>query len=396
MVALPSLFSPGQREDSGPPPYARSAYQLLNRAHRPFATEVRRELDSWFSRLPPLAAVQIAERFRSEDEAVHLGAFLEIYVHELALRMSANVVIDVGHDHDDARRPDFLLRCNDIELLVEATAMAGADVHDTPTKRHLDELHDAVNAVNAPAFFVDIDVRQHGSSTPPCRRVTERVQHWLDSLDADTVFDATSRDEAAPALSLTLGEWDVRFEAYALQPEHRDYSDHRVIGGRSDGGGPIDDLTPLRRKIKRKAGHYGELDKPYILVVLTAGTFVDDLDIESALMGPIEYRYDPRLKRLVGNRKRDGAWMGPTGPINKRLSGVLTLAKLSPGSVTAVEPTLWTNPWATHPIPHPGPWRRIEAATNGKCVEHPRTRTIADVFGLPEQWPAITRSGHEV
>jgi hypothetical protein len=396
MVIPSSLFSPGQREDNGPPPYTRSAYQLLDRAHHPFATEVRRELDAWFSRLPPIAAAQIAERFRSEDEAVHLGAFLEMYVHELALHMGADVDIDVGRDQGDTRRPDFLLRRSEDELFVEATAIAGADVHDKQTKLYLDILHDAVNAVDAPAFFVDVDVLHHASSTPPGRRITEAVQYWLNSLDPDTELEAASREEAPAELTRNFSGWNIRLQARALEPEHRDYSEHRVIGGRYDGGGSIDDLTPLRRKIKQKAGHYGQLDKPYILVVLPAGTFVDDRDIEHALLGPIEYRYDPDLKRLVGNRKRDGAWMGPTGPINKRLSGVLTLVKLSPTSVTAVEPTLWTNPWATHPIPRPGPWRRMEPATNGKCVEYPQTRTIADVFGLPARWPAVTRPGHEI
>ena len=64
-----------------------------------------------------------------------------------------------------------------------------------------------------------------------------------------------------------------------------DYPEHRVIGGRFDGGGPIDDLTPLRRKIKKKASRYGRLDKPYVLAMLTAGTFVDESDIEPPTVG---------------------------------------------------------------------------------------------------------------
>jgi hypothetical protein len=115
------------------------------------------------------ACSHTAQRFRSADEVVHRGAFVELYLHELVLRLGATVDIDVGNDHDDDRRPDLLLTVGEIETFVEASAVAGADVHDAETKRHLDAIHDAVNAVNAPAFFVDVDVEEHGSSTHSSR-----------------------------------------------------------------------------------------------------------------------------------------------------------------------------------------------------------------------------------
>jgi hypothetical protein len=59
--------------------------------------------------------------------------------------------------------------------------------------------------------------------------------------------------------------------------------------------------------------------------------------------------------------------------------------------VCAVEPTLWTNPWASHPITDPAPRRRIECHESGRTIEHPATRTVADVFSLPQRWPAVPR-----
>lgn len=386
-----SLFSAGARPDNGPPPYAWRAYRVLDRSRFAHSAEVRRELDDWYSRLPPEAAAQIAERFRSNDDTVHLGALLELYLHELGLRLGAEVDIDVGNDAGDERRPDFLLRWGDLEVYAEATAIAGADVHDPRTKLHLDQLHDAINEVTARRFFVGVKVLRKGKSTPPCRKLTAKTQQWLDGLDPDAVLARTDRDpEDLPWTEIDLGEWAVRLDASAIKDDDYD-GHHRVIGARFDGVGSINDLTPLRRKFKKKAGHYGRLDKPYVLVALAAGTFVDDRDLERALLGSIGYHYDLSQQRVVGERQRDGAWMHERGPINTRLSGVLTVTNLSPSAVCAVEPTYWPNPWAEHPLPDPGPWRRIEAQPSGRTIEHARTRGIAEIFGLPERWPAVPR-----
>ncbi len=387
-----SLFSCGPRPDNGPAPYAWSAYRVLDRSHFQRSAETRRELDEWFSRLPPKAAVQVAERFRDDDDVVHLGAFLELYVHELGLRMGAKVEVDVGNDETDKRRPDFLLRWDCLEVYVEATAIAGDDVNSARDKHHLDQLYDAINAVIAPRFFVDVEVLKRHSSTPPCRRLTARVQRWLDQLDPDLVLADLAREPDNPHKTvIDLGDWAVRLQAVALEDDGQAFPHHRVVATRFDGVDWIDDLTPLRRKFKKKAGHYGQLDKPYIVVALAAGTFVDDRDVEHALLGPIGYRYDLDHQRIMGERQRDGAWMHDRGPVNTRLSGVLTLVNLSPTAVCAVEPTFWVNPWAERPLPHTGPWRRMEASPTGRIVEHDRTKTIANVFDLPQRWPAAPR-----
>lgn len=386
------MFSSGPRPDNGPAAYAWSAYRVLDRSHFTRAAEVRRELDDWFSRLPPKAAAQIAERFRHDDDAHHLGAFLELYVHELGLRMGAAVDIDIGNDEGGQRRPDFLFRWSCQEIYVEATAIAGDDVNTGRDKHHLDLLYDAINAVIAPRFFVEVDVLKRGTSTPPCGRLTREVQRWLDELDPEVVLADAAREPDNPHKTvIPLGAWTVRLQASAIAEDGHHFPHHRVIGSRYDGVDSIDDLTPLRRKIKKKAGHYGQLDKPYVLVALAAGTFVDDRDVEHALLGPIGYRYDLEKRRLVAERQRDGAWMRKQGPVNTRLSGVLTLVNLSPMAVCAVEPTYWANPWAERPLPQPGPWRRIEAEPTGRILSHDQTQTIAELFGLPPHWPAEPR-----
>jgi hypothetical protein len=388
-----SLFSPGARPDNGPPPYAWRGYRVLDRCRFERSAEVRRELDDWFSRLPPKAAAQIAERFRDRDDSVHLGAFLELYLHEAGKRLGAEVDIDVGNDEADERRPDFLLRWGDLEVYAEATAIAGADVHDPRAKLQLDELCDALDTISAPRFLLAVKELSTGKATPPFRRFVAETQRWLDGLDPDVVRADAGRDSDGPGPTTVVGfdGWALHLEALTTRDDGYADPHHRVVGSRFSGFSKLNDLGPLRRKVKKKAGRYGLLGKPYVLVALAAGSFVDDRDVEHALLGPIGYHYDLAQQRLVGGRERDGAWMRESGPVNTRLSGVLTLVNLSPGAVCAVEPTYWPNPWAQYPLPDPGPWRRIEAQRTGQTVEHDRTSSVADIFGLPDRWPVVAR-----
>lgn len=384
----PSLFSSGPRPDLGPAPYAISEYAALDRNPHAAAERTRQLLDKWCAELPPAAAAQIRERFTSKDDIVHRGAFLELYLHALTRAMGFDVDIDVGNDANGLRRPDLLLRSGAQELFIEATALAGDDVGDPVIKHRVNEIYDAANAVNAPAFCVDLDIVEYGAGTPSAKKITRAVRRFLDELDPDTVLAAIDAGAPPPVQEVTIGSWTLALVADPLRPEHREYPRHRVINGGSGDGDFIDNITPMRRKLKAKAGRYGDLGKPYVVALLCASSFADDHDIERALMGPIEYWYDADARDLQPGRRPDGVWLGPTGPINTRLSAVLTFPQLSPTAICEVQPTLWLNPSATYPLTDPGPWRRMDVAATRAPVLHPATATVAKVLGLPERRPS--------
>jgi hypothetical protein len=120
-------------------------------------------------------------------------------------------------------------------------------------------------------------------------------------------------------------------------------------------GGRVNDVRPLRRKIKKKAARYGDLDMPYLVAVLALGDHVRACDVEQA---------------LLGTGARDHAvWHGPGGPCNTRLSGVLVargLRSTDLSAASAAPPTLWRNPWALRPLGLALPWR--DAASAGDRV----------------------------
>jgi hypothetical protein len=79
-----------------------------------------------------------------------------------------------------------------------------------------------------------------------------------------------------------------------------------VLGGYTDGFAAIDDVTPLRRKLEKKADHYGELDRPYAITALYAGDFADEEDIANALLGTAAIQFETVTMRSHGVRLPDG------------------------------------------------------------------------------------------
>src|SRR5262249_32079519 len=155
-----------------------------------------------------------------------------------------------------------------------------------------------------------LDVTQYGPGTPSRKKITRAVQRFLDQHDPDDVLADLANGAPPPAHEFTVGGWTLSLVADPLQPQHRDDPHHRVIGSWSSGVDRTDDISLTRRKLKDKAGRYGELGRPYVVALLCAGTFVEDRDIEQALMGPIEYWHDPETRTWQPGRRPHGVWLG--------------------------------------------------------------------------------------
>jgi hypothetical protein len=126
-----------------------------------------------------------------------------------------------------------------------------------------------------------------------------------------------------------------------------------------------------------------------VIAVLCAGEFIDEHDIAQALFGQIEYQLSMSSDQAVGSFVPGGLWHEAAGPRYTDVSAVLTASSLTPSGVAAVEPCLWLNPAAVHPIDTSRlPWRRWEIDPSGRFVERVAAMTSAELFGLPTSWPA--------
>lgn len=389
VMAAASLFSAEERTRLDPRRHSESEYQFLDRSARGPVASIRVVLDEWYQHLPVAARASIRNRFGSDDLGHHRGALMELYLHEAARRLGFEIEIDVGREDSSHRRPDFLLAARGPAFHLEATAVLGASVvGDQASAARTAALREAVERIEAPAWFVGLDVQAVGDKTPGRRDVTEPVQRWLDGLDPDAVSALATAGERVPRLILSFDAWRVECGAYPVGADHRGAPDHRVLGSYTEGVDALDDVTPLRRKLKTKARRYGPLELPFVVAVLCAGDFADDRDIADALFGSTMLRIDPATGQAQTIRNTDEAfWLGPDGPMNTGVSAVVTVPQLSASAITAVQPTLWLNPWAARPLTTDLPWRTMSIGGDGTVRTREATRSAAELFDLPERWP---------
>jgi hypothetical protein len=338
-----------ERTDGTPRAHQEPAYAFLDRAAGARWQRVRTELDGWFGRLPAAARADLRNRFAQHAELDHAGAFWELWVHEAHRRRGFGVTVNIGTEAGE-RRQDFVLARGCERCWLEATVVGG----DSPlsfTERRLDEqLRDIVASVRAPRFSLALEVVAYGACSPGRRRVVPPLERWLGGFDVCELRARRAAGAAAPVKRLAFEDWIVDVEAIVLADEVARSSGRAQLVPRGAGAGAVDDVRPLRRKIKKKASRYGDLDQPYLLAVLALGDRVCEQDVEHALMG-----------RPLG---RDHAvWIGPGGPCNTRLSGVLVARGLrSTDPHGRVAPALWQNPWALRPLALELPWRAAAPA----------------------------------
>jgi hypothetical protein len=346
-----TLFSVRERTDETPRARQEPAYAFLDRAAGLRWERVRGELDGWFARLPAAARADLRNRFAQDAELDHAGAFWELWVHEAHRRRGFAVTVNIGTEAGE-RRQDFALARGRERCWLEATVVGG----DSPlsfTERRLDEqLRDIVATVRAPRFSLAVDVVAYGACSPGRRHVVPPLERWLGAFDVRELQARRAAGAAAPVKRLAFDDWIVDVEAIALEDAAARACGCAQLVPRAVGGGDaVNDVRPLRRKIKKKAARYGALDRPYLLAVLALGDAVREQDVERALLGALD---------------RDHAvWHGPGGPCNTRLSGVLVARGLRSTdplpAAPAAAPTLWRNPWAGRPLGLALPWRDADA-----------------------------------
>jgi len=352
-LPLRSLFSARERTDDRPRAHGEASYAFLERAAGARWERVRSALDDWFLHLPEAARRDLRNRFALTTEMDHLGAFWELWLHEAHRRLGFDVKVHVGVDAGE-RRQDFLVsRPGDGERFwLEATVVRG-DSLLTFTERKLHEaLCDLIERVSAPPeVSLELSVLRYGTCTPGRRRVVPRVERWLRELgDPGALRARQAAGLAAPRRRVEFDGWQFELEAIA---DERRRPGRRVVPARPRAQPPegaVNDIRPLRRKIKKKAARYGRPDRPYLLAVLALGDHVRDCDVESALLG------------IPGRESDHAVWHGPAGPCNTRLSGVLAARGLQPARGSGAPPRLWRNPWAEHPLAAGLPWGEAGAS----------------------------------
>ena len=171
------LFDDVRRAEIRPKRQNEGGFAYTNTSARPGISAIRELLEAWFERLPEDAQADVRGRFRSGDDAQHKSAFFELYWHEM-LRCSGYEVETHPAMPNADTNPDFLAhRHGTPQYYLEATlAMPPGDA---AADRRFAALHDTLNRMDSPDFFVHVDYRGLPKANIRGRVIRERLERWL-------------------------------------------------------------------------------------------------------------------------------------------------------------------------------------------------------------------------
>jgi hypothetical protein len=381
---------PQTRTDEGPATYSESHFGYLNRSARAEAVNVRAITSEWFARLPEAARPALRARFRSSNKYDHYAAFTEIYCHELCRALGLTVEMPSPDPGRASRRsPDFLL---DRSVFLEATIATDESREEMAANARLSRVYDALNRVDSPNFFLRIEVHGAPSHPVPGAELRRKVEQFMSSLDPDECLTLIQEGglSAVPMLRFTHGGWRIDISPYPKSRDARGRPGIRPVGMT----GPaeayrVDNRAALRTAVIRKARHYGRLDSPFVVAVNTLNQHLEFIDIMEALFGQERYLItvqDGRSGEPQMERVPNGAWFGPRGAVNTRVSAVLIVSSLTPWTLARSSPVLVHNPYARHPLSE-----ILDSLThyraNGNQMVSVEGRPVTAVLGISERFP---------
>jgi hypothetical protein len=355
---LTTLFDDIERTHDGPARYSDASFPHWNRSARKDITAARLHLEHWFSRYPSAHAANLRHRFRDKNDVLHRGAFFELFLHEMLLRLSCTVEVE-PEVPGTPNRPDFRVTPPDrAQFYLEATVSTGESKEAAAARARTECVYDAINEIDSPDFWINVEVRGTPVSPVPRNKLMKFLAENLTSADYD---DITHRYEQSGFDDLPC--WHYEFEGWGVDffliPKRnaRGRKGVRPMGMQKSSvhNQPlsadlsldiakefvVDSVTPVRNAILAKAGRYGTPDLPYVVAINALDDDVDEIDVVAALFGdePIVSRFegDPFQER----RKPNGVFAKYT-----RVSAVLVFMKLYGWNFSSVDARLYHNPRA--------------------------------------------------
>lgn len=378
------------RTDTGPKRINESSFLFLDPSARPEVARVRAHIMEALSRYPASDCEELIARVRSGRETDFKSATFELFLHDCLIRLGYEVSCHPDPCTGSTKRPDFFASDSaGNEFFLEAVLASEDDGSSPAAEAMKEDTLARLDALPHEAFVLDISSEGDPISQPSSNELIRCVSTWLDTL-APNVLRKCFADqglEGMPMLNWRHEGWKLTIRAIPISEERRGKFS-RLIGTYGSGAQFVNMWEPLRNAVKKKASRYGELAKPYVIAVNAGVCHLDEIDEVQALYGEEFYS----VKMIDGQRiveldhHHNGAWNGPHGPQNRRVSAVWFFNELTPYSLARSKSTLYVNPWANlaPPLLLQGiPTKKFEG---NELISIPGT-DLAALFGIDSTWP---------
>lgn len=351
------LFDEVERDYFGPSGYSEPRYAFLNRAARPFFDLIRQTLQEWFDHFAAEEKKRenLSHLFRSENNTEHLGAFFELYLHQLMTQLGFKVEVEPEWP---SAQPDFLLTASTgQQILLEATSTFPSIMFGS--KKVLENLilDEIDKRVNSPDFFLNVHINHAPEGDPPYARMCRFIEKELAKLDPDQIIDeylASGKREVHPRIPWNYESWDIEIVVSPKKQEARGKTGIRPIGSITTVE-MVDPVSSIRESIKSKYKKFGDKSElpPYLIALNIHNDGTDDEDVFSALFGTEVTRVflqESGPDQIIPGRELDGSWFSARGFQKTRISGLIVFKGLTPSQIGFRSPILWHHPAANKPL----------------------------------------------
>lgn len=320
---MKSLFDTFDRTYLGPSSHNENHFNFYNRSGKEDVSALRELLNKWYLNYPENERNELKKRFKKTFSS----AFFELFIHELFKCQGFEIIV---HPEllNSTKRPDFLIKKNNLEVYVEAKEARDKTKEEEALENKINHFYDSLNTIKSPKFFLCInELIIKSTKQPQTKNIIKFIESQLDLINPDDVtkrFKESGFEEKSN-ISYDTEEVKVVFSLIPKSPMAQDHDDLRPNGMypmQTFWGGSEESI---KDSFIKKAKKYGKLDKPYIIVINAIGIKGDvAYDIENAIWGSfvLAWSTDPSNQNNRLQRKNNGLFYNEKGPQFKNVSGV--------------------------------------------------------------------------
>jgi len=274
------LFENIQRYSKDPAQYCEQVFDYYQRSDREDIQRIRNILNSWFEGYPDEEKSELLSRFKK----TFYDCFYELFIYTLFKSLGFEIEIHPTVP-DSLKRPDFLIKKQDLEIYIEAKSVNGLSLKEEAFKRFVNQFYDYLNKVRIKGHvlhLVKLDFKTQNQ--PSTKKIIKHLETEANILISREAIDDEVITYDTPDIYLVV-------KLLPLRDKSKIYAD-RPIGIHPIelyyGGGE----EYIRNAIIDKGKRYGRLDKPFIICINAIDGKVNGQDdIESAIWGSIAMAY---------------------------------------------------------------------------------------------------------
>jgi hypothetical protein len=336
-----------------------SIFRYLNISARPEIGRIRAIIEDWYTRYPDVEDKrELRNRFKSNDDYMHYGAFYELFNFELFTKLGFRLTIHPDIP-ESTKHPDFLAsKKGEDEFYVEST-ICSPSLEEQNQYKLLEDVINKIDQLNIFDYQLYFEYTIPPKTPISKKKLEREISEKLELLKTQGSHIPRISDDFTKAPIIKLNIENFAFSLTVFQKELSDNKNtiKRNIFMRMGPAYKITSDQALRSTITGKAKKYKNLDKPFLLSIDYLdhkNIELDDFDIGNALFGSEQavYTLDSKhsIKDVDLRRKLNGALFTTQGPIYQRLSAVMFSSNITSSNFEVRTPEIWFLPYPNLPL----------------------------------------------